>query len=298
MVPRAAEGYKCNLWQNASLMRLVAGALAWARAAPGTDWRPAGFPLLAAGALCGLIGVGAVLFAQSTPPDDMQRYVYREVAGAALGIAVPLFLVGATLSLPLRHLGQAAASAGSAFCLLAVGAFVWFYPYAWNVPGHDYSPLGVVAYGIGLAYLVAALSGGLLLAYVEARERRLQAERARGDDVTDEEVVRDLLETTSRSRLTWGGMRTDDRALDLTPMMMQVTALQGNFNRVGIVATIPAENFGGDVDSLLAFRGIKGQAQEEYDDSPVAALARLRAQQATQRPPTLWERLAAWWRGA
>lgn len=272
-------------------MRFV-DAVTWARAFSPTDTRPVGFSLIAAGALCGLVGVGAVLFAQTAP--GMQKYAYREIAGAALGLALPLFLAGVAMSLPMRHAAQAALGSGVLFCLVAVGLFVHLYPFDWNVRGRDSSPRVIIAYGLGLAYIVGALSTALVDAYVEMRTRRAEA-RAEEEEVTDEEVMRDLLETTSRMRLTWGGLRTDDRELNLTPV--STTHLTGALDRVGIRSTVPGEGLMGDVGALLAFRGHRDPAHEEYDDSNVNALAAMRAQREAARPKTFLQRLALWWRG-
>lgn len=270
-------------------------AYAWAMARPsGADGRSLGFSMLAAGALAGLVGVGAVLFAQDA--QGMQRYVYREIAGASLSLALAAFLAGAAASLPLRRVSKAAAAVGFAFCLTGIVAFVWLYPFNWNVAGRDSSPLAIVTYALGLAYLVAASTSGLIHAYVESRERRNQANDAElTPEFTDEDVVRDILETTSRSKLSWGGVRVDDRVLTLSELGINTKPLQGNIDKLGIVQNIDGEDFPDDVDALLNFRGVKGKANEEYDDSPAAALARLRQERAAQAQTTWWQRLLSWW---
>lgn len=270
-----------------------ADAVTWARAFSSTDTRPLGFSLLAAGALSGVVGVLAVLFAQDAP--GMQKYAYREVAGAALGLALPLFLAGAATSLPMRHAAQAAAGSGAMFCLVAVGLFVHHYPYHWNVLGRDSSPMAIVAYGIGLAYLVGAVASGLLDAYVELKARRsARDDGSDEDEVTDEEVMRDLLETTSRQRLTWGGVREGGQEIRIT-VPEAAAPISGALHRLGQRSTIAAEEFAKDVGTLLVFRGHRDADAEAYDDGNANALAKLRSAKTLARPPW-WRRLATWWR--
>lgn len=290
------ERLKSLMPQNVPAMRL-GDAYAWAMARParaesGVSW---GFVSVATAGISALVGVAAVLHAQNI--GGMERYVYRELAGSSLGMALAFFLAGATESLPLRRIARIAGWVGLALCMVAVAGFVWLYPTHWNVAGRDHSPWVVVTYTFGLSYLVGAITSGLLTAYLELRERHVAGANALEDDVTDEEVVRDILETTARSKLTWGGVRSDERELEISSLALPTVPLKGNLARIGILATIPGESFREDVGALLAFRGVRDDASEEYDDSDVNALTRLRQQRAAQQPRTFWQRLAVWWNG-
>lgn len=252
--------------------------------------RPLGFPLIAAGALAGLVGMAAVLFSQSA--DGMQRYTYREVAGAALALALMLFLAGSATSLPLARAPRLAGVVGVVASTAGIAAFVFVYPYLWNT-SRDYSVAPVVLYAAGLSLLSAANASGLVAAYVEARAAR-NAAAAMQDDVTDEEVVRDILETTTRQRLTWGGVRTDDRIIELSMDTSGATITGGSLDRLGLQTRVAEEELEQDVGALLAFRGVKGHDAEAYDDADAGALARLRADRAEAESRTWRGRLRAW----
>ena len=259
--------------------------------------RPLGFPLIAAGALAGLVGMAAVLFSQGA--DGMQRYTYREVAGAALALALMLFLAGSATSLPLGRAPRLAGILGVLVSTAGIAAFVFVYPYLWNT-SRDHSVAPVVLYAAGMSLLCAANASGLVAAYVEARAARNAAASALHDDVTDEEVVRDILETTTRQRLTWGGVRTDDRAIELSVDTSGATITGGSLERLGLQTRVAEEALEQDVGALLAFRGVKGHDAEAYDDADAGALARLRAEMAEADGRTWRGRLRAWfarWRG-
>lgn len=268
---------------------LGASADVLARATATRDARPLGFPLMAAGALTGLVGIAAVVFSQSA--GGMQRYAYREVAGAALSLALMLFLAGSATSLPLARGPRLAGSVGTVLCAAGVAVFVFVYPYLWNT-SRDHSIIAVVLYAGGLSLLFAANAQGLVAAYVDAREKRLAMGRT--EDVTDEEVVRDILDTTSRQRLTWGGVRSHERDIQLSPDWGTAKLVGGGFERLGLVSKVDEAGLAEDVGALLTFRGVNTEAEESYDDSDATALARLRAAKEEEARSTWWGRVRAW----
>lgn len=241
------------------------------------EWRPAGFSMLAAGCLVGIVGIAAVLFAQQA--DGMQRYVYREVAGAGLSLALLLFLAGGALSLPVSRMSQATGATGLLLAGAGIATFVVVYPYLWNT-SRDWSYVAIILYGSGLALLVASLTAGLITSYVEAKAARAAAHE---EEISEEEVMRDILDATNKSRLTWGGVYSDDRTLDVDFDFGNARILSGSLNRLGLTTTTAAETLETDVGSLLAFRGVKDTAAESYDDDNVLALTRLRQEQEAMR---------------
>lgn len=257
----------------------------------------AGFTLTFAGLLAMTLGVGGFLWAQSIPPANMARYAWREVAGVALGLALPFFLLGIGQSLPGRAWARALAYVGLAACAAGVGAFAWLYPFAWNVPGRDLSPYGIVPYGAGVVLLGASAFMGLLDAYLEARAARSGLASADAP-VTEEEILRDLEEAARKSKLSWGGMHDRETpTITLTADTGGLVAMSGGVGRRFILDDQP---IGPEVQRLLSFRG-GGRVQQEQMESQADALRRLRSERAAAEPDAsalarAWRRARAWLR--
>ncbi len=253
-----------------------------------------GFTLSFAGLLAMLLGVGAFLYAQSIPPSSMTRYHWREVAGASVGLALPLFLLGIVRALPGRRWTRALAYAGVAAAALGVGAFVALYPYMWNVRGRDYSPWGIVPYAVGVTLLATGGFAGLLDAYLERRAGRASVADD-GGPVTEAEVMRDIEEQTKRQRLTWGGVLAS--AGPAITIQMGGAPLVAAGTGVGRAFILDDMDTAPDATRLLAFRGAT-RVHAEAMESQADALVRLREDRAAgdaARPAwrRAWSRIAA-----
>ncbi|MFB6256104.1 MAG: hypothetical protein ABEH58_05145, partial [Haloplanus sp.] len=90
------------------------------------------------------------------------RWSIREFALGSAGVGVPLLLIGTIAGLMrIRDTGRSAI-AGVLLCAAGLVTFAVAYPERWNVVvGVDYSGIGVMLYGVGLALLVFR-SGGVV----------------------------------------------------------------------------------------------------------------------------------------
>lgn len=183
-----------------------------------------GFALFFGGIAIGAIGLVVFLASGLVTPGSTVFWQLREVAIVLAMGGLPGVLLSIVVLLPVSSRAVYASLVGVALSLVAIGVFVVYYPHAWNVAGSDYSPYGITVYAGGLAVL-AASTGAALVAHHLERNRSTAAaagdESESGsttDEVTDEEVRRDIDETVAASELTWGGVhQSEPQRLQLNP---------------------------------------------------------------------------------
>lgn len=250
-----------------------------------------GFGLFFGGVTLGVLAV--VVFGWSTTvPMSAFHMQLRETAGALGLVGLPAFLLSVPVLLPADRRGTYAAALGGLVCLGGVGVFVASYPHHWNVTGTtDNSTLGVFVYAVGLMLLVGAGGAGLVAARVE--RARLAGEggpaSASGggagggasEDVSAEQVERDIEEAMSNSELSWGGVEktettrlkidTGDDDVDRS----NLTTENANVSR--------SESTDSAVSGLKKLRGNESnEATGAGADDQVAALKELRERQAAE----------------
>lgn len=141
-------------------------------------------------------------------------FVYREAAIAAGMLALPTTLSSVVVLLPVSKRAVYGAVAGDTVALVALGLFVWAYPYDWAVGQETYSIQVLALYGVGLAALLAA-TGGALVAYHIEKARPSPGDFAdeggeeSGEEITDEEIQEDIESAMSEVDLTWGGVERE-----------------------------------------------------------------------------------------
>jgi len=137
----------------------------------------AGFGLFSAGIALGVIGVVVFLYSATLDQTALSTYAVREVAAVAGAVGLPALLFGIVVLLPVDRRMLYLAGAGIAVTLAGTGAFVWAYPYNWNVVANpDYSAQIVAVYSVGLVALIGETSGALV-AHRVASGPRLEPER-------------------------------------------------------------------------------------------------------------------------
>jgi len=142
-------------------------------------------------------------------------FVYREAAIAVGILALPTTLSSVVVLLPVSKRAIAGAAVGDAVAVVALGLFVWAYPYSWAVgPGPTYSIQVLALYGLGLAALLAATGGALVAYHIEqARPSPSDFTDAADDDdaeaISDEQVQADIESAMSDVDLTWGGVERE-----------------------------------------------------------------------------------------
>ena len=173
-----------------------------------------GFALFFAGIGLGIAAfvIGAVgqLTGAGGPSAD---FVYREAAIAVGMLALPTTLSSVVVLLPVSKRAVYGAVAGDTITLVALGLFIWAYPYSWAVGQETYSIQVLALYGVGLAALLAA-TGGALVAYHIEKARPTpgdftEADEDTGDAITDEQIEEDIESAMSEVDLTWGGVERE-----------------------------------------------------------------------------------------
>jgi len=169
-----------------------------------------GFGLFFGGIAMGVFGLAVFLWSAAVTPETTFYWNLRTIAVTLAALGLPALMLGIVVLLPVDTRAAYAAGVGSAVCLLAMGVFVNYYPYDWNVSaGPDYSTQGIAIYASGLAVVIAATGAALVGHQLE------QARATRGDqptatdsseDVSDERVAADIDEAMENADLTWGGV--------------------------------------------------------------------------------------------
>lgn len=109
----------------------------------------------------GLLGVVSWLLYFWSFASDATLWTVREAAFATGPLALALVLLGFVSLLTTAHrrlspLVPAATWSGFVGCLGGLWVFVYAYPSAWNVPGTDYSLVGVSLFGVGIGLMFLA----------------------------------------------------------------------------------------------------------------------------------------------
>jgi hypothetical protein len=244
-----------------------------------------GFALFFGGLACGIVGL-ALFVTEQAISGATKLYWLREIAFAVGAFGLPALLVGVTVLLPVERRARAAGAAGGAVCLLAIGFFLWAYPWSWDTTsGADYSMQGVAIYAVGLVTVVGATAAALVSYHVERAAPEATAEATDDDpEVTGEQVQRDIDEVMDDAEITWGGVRkdetqevrlnTDDADLDTS-----------GFG--GVEASSTRASGDGVDDAVAGLESMQGEAAGETargssTDDQAAALAELRDQKAAE----------------
>lgn len=196
-----------------------------------------GFALFFAGV--GLGATGVILFLLSARlGDTMTALTIREVAAVAAAIGLPALLSSVVVLLPVDRRMLYVAGVGSAICLVAVGIFVWAYPYNWNVTtARDYSAIGIGVYSLGVVCVIAATGSALVAHQIEQTGSAVAgggsgsgagASAAAGTGATttadstmdaeaaEQQALADVERELDNAELTWGGVQKDEgRSLTL-----------------------------------------------------------------------------------
>lgn len=250
----------------------------------------AGFGLFFIGLVLGTVGVIVFLYSATLPADELSTYAIREVAGVAAALGLPALLLGIVVLLPVDKRMLYVAAAGTAVTIVAIGIFVWAYPFNWNVMSPpDYSAQGIAVYSLGIALVVSSTGAALVAHRVERATSESTAaaaeeEKATDETVTDEQVRADIDSALADTELSWGGVeRTESRRLSLNTSA--IDEIDSESLPDSSVETRTADNSVNDAVSQL--RGLQGgeveTASGDSTDDQAAALRELREQQREQQ---------------
>ncbi|MFB6113967.1 MAG: permease [Halodesulfurarchaeum sp.] len=255
----------------------------------------AGFGLFFAGIALSVAGVVVFLSSVTVPQSGMFVWQLREIAITLTATGFPVFLFSFLVLLPVDRRAFLAAIAGGVICLGAVALFTYAYPYHWNVPGQDYSAMGVLTYAIGGVVLAASTGAALVTNYIqrsgpapadiEGVERREDVGETSETTVTDEEVRRDIDEALSSSELSWGGVEKSD-----SKRLRFHVEEETNIDTSGMdrqVEETRAESVDHAVDGLRKLRGNeKRMATGQGTDEQASALKEVKQQAAAESEET------------
>lgn len=250
----------------------------------------AGFGLFFIGLVLGTVGVIVFLYSATLPADELSTYAVREVAGVAAALGLPALLLGIVVLLPVDKRMLYIAAVGTVITIVAVGIFVWAYPFHWNVMSPpDYSAQGIAVYSLGIALVVSSTGAALVAHRVERATSESTA--AAGDEegdadetVTDEQVRADIDSALEDAELSWGGVaRTESRRLSLNTSA--IDEIDSESLPDSSVETRTADSSVNDAVSQL--RGLQGgeieTASGDSTDDQAAALRELREQQREEQ---------------
>ena len=259
----------------------------------------AGFGLFFVGLGLGLVGIAVFFYSATLPPNTLSTYAVRQVAAVAAALGLPGLLLGVVVLLPVDRRMLYLGSGGAAVCLVAVGLFVWVYPYSWNVPEPpDYSAQVVAVYSAGLVAVIGATGAALVAHRVEraADEAAVavpetapdEAEASSDDDaetVSDADVRADIERELEDAELTWGGVeRSESRRLELNTTAVDDADVDGQ--SLSGSATETRTTSGEVTDAVSQLKGLKGGETETASgagtDDQAAALRELREQQRAE----------------
>ncbi|QWC20148.1 permease [Halorubrum sp. 2020YC2] len=265
-----------------------------------------GFGLFFAGIALGVIGVVVFLYSATLDPTALSTFAVREVAAVAGAVGLPALLFGTVVLLPVDRRMLYLASAGVAITLAGTGAFVWAYPYNWNVVGNpDYSAQVVAVYTVGLVAVIGATGGALVAHRVERATGGAAAGGASaaeagdgtgasaggeagsgaaggGEEVTDEAVRADIERELDDAELTWGGVeRSETRRLELNTSA--VDDVDVDTEKLAGSATETRTTSGTVNDAVSELEGLQGGEAKtdsgQGTDDQAAKLRELREQQ-------------------
>ena len=268
----------------------------------------AGFGLFSAGIALGVIGVVVFLYSATLDPTALSTYAVREVAAVAGAVGLPALLFGIVVLLPVDRRMLYLAGAGVAVTLVGTGAFVWAYPYNWNVvPNPDYSAQVVAVYTVGLVAVIGATGGALVAHRVERATDGAAAgsaavggdaadagggsgaEGADGEKVTEESVRADIERELEDAELTWGGVeRSETRRLELNTSAVDEADV--DTEKLAGSATETRTTSGTVNDAVSELKGLQGGDVKtdsgQGTDDQAAKLRELREQQREEAEET------------
>jgi len=248
-----------------------------------------GFSLFFGGLTVGVIGLVGFLSSGYFGPETSMFWQLREIAIGLAFVGLPSFILSIVVLLPTTDRVRYASLGGSGICLLAIAIFVWSYPQAWNVPGRDFSPLGVSVYSVGLSILVASSGAALVAHHIDRIQNPEGLEEEGGDEssqesIAESEVKADIESAVADSDLSWGGVeKPKTRRLELT------TESEGTLTSDDIAGGSPinAKTSRDGVESAVTeLRKLQGwnppKATGEGTDSQTVVLHELRKQSESE----------------
>lgn len=263
-----------------------------------------GFGMFFAGLALSIAGVVVFIGSAYVPESGEFVWQLREIAIVLVALGFPVFLFSFLILLPVDQRAIYSAAVGGVICLGAIALFVVAYPHQWNVPGQDYSALGVLTYSLGGVILAAATGSALVTNYIQ-QVRTEPGEIHPGettqegatDEITAEEVRQDIDEALSATELTWGGIektRTKRLQFEMEETDIDTSGMDPEGANVTRTESVEAE-----VDGLQKLRGgEKKMATGEGTDKQAEALQQLRERGETEPEQSagFLQRIQSWFK--
>ena len=238
----------------------------------------AGFSLFFGGVALAVCGLALFLWSAGVEPGSTFYWTLRQVAVVFASLGLPAGMLGIVVLLPVSRRALYAAGAGLVVCLVSMAFFLAVYPSNWNVQSAtDYSAQGIALYASGLAIVVASTGAALVAHQLERSQPTATEDTDSREEITDEQVARDIDEAMANVNLSWGGVRrTETRKLAVNTGAEGVD--RSSFDQVEATTTRAS---GGAVENAVSnLQGLQGgrtdQATGSGTDDQAAALSQLR----------------------
>ncbi|WP_331233024.1 DUF7139 domain-containing protein [Natronorarus salvus] len=215
----------------------------------------AGFALFFGALAVGVLGLSVFLASAGVERGTGLFWNLRGIAVVLALVGLPSLMLSVVVLLPVDRRALYAAGGGLTVCLIALAVFVAAYPSNWNVSGQaDYSAHGIALYSVGLAVVVAATGAALVAHHLDRVRPGDEGSGEPGEEVSDEQVARDIESAMSGVDLSWGGVsRRKTKRLRLTE---SEEVDRSGFD--GVEATATRSSGSGVDDAVASLRGLQG----------------------------------------
>jgi uncharacterized protein YegP (UPF0339 family) len=155
--------------------------------------------MFAAGLVLGLLGLFVLAFSTMPEPRSSAAFGSRQIAAILGGVGLPLLMLGIVYRLPIKKTADRVALVGTLVCLVAIAAFVVYYPFNWNVASGnaaaDYAVIVTGVYGVGILIIGFA---ALVMPSMVGKERTSDIEEREDDAFEREGAISGREESVSR----------------------------------------------------------------------------------------------------
>ncbi|WP_226482952.1 DUF7139 domain-containing protein [Natrinema amylolyticum] len=249
-----------------------------------------GFGLFLGGIGLAIIGLVLFLWGSTFEARSGTYFAWVGPAYALAMMALPAMMLGIVVLLPSERRMLYASVAGVAITVGAVVGFLFAYPNDWNGYGADYTVQVVAVYALGLAGITASTGAALIAHYLDmAQQAEVVATEDDEDDdeneLTDEEIQRDIDDAMDGVELSWGGVeQTEHKRLNFSSDDLEEVSIDSD------AGTTTTRSSGVDAQ-VAGLQGLKGGETKETTssstvDDQTAKLKELREQQRVEELAT------------
>lgn len=255
-----------------------------------------GFGLFFGGIGFGLLGLLLFLWSAALDPGtladpNMTFWTLREVAFTLGMVGLPALMLSIVVLLPVEDRVRYAAAAGAAVTVVAVAAFVATYPFSFNVDSSTTAAV-VGLYALGFVAVIGSTGAALVGHHLErAAPTGTEAAESETEEVSEEQVRRDIEDAMDDADLTWGGVRTGESRRLTIDADAEEDVDTTSFDQAG--GNVTRVESGGTEDAVAGLKKLRGGETKEArssstTDDQAAALRELRESQRQEAAQRGW----------